>query len=835
LWREALAEVSFGEWLRRQRKARGLTQDQLALRISCSTSALKKIEAEERRPSTQLVRQLAEIFEIPQDERIAFLRFARGDWQSAPVKIRQEFPWHTSIESPPSNLPARLTSLVGREKEIADVHNYLRKVDIRLVTLIGPPGIGKTRLSIEVARGALSEFPGGIFFIALAPLEDPNLITPTIDQALGFVEATDQSPLRRLEKGIGGKKLLLVLDNVEHLIEEIAPLVSNLLSACPGLKILTTSREALRLLGEWLYTVPPLKIPKVNSSVDIETMSQFSALTLFAERARAVQSDFVLSTDNIKTISRICARLDCLPLAIELIAARARFMSPQTLLAKLNDQFVLSADSVRAVSARQKTLHNAISWSYDLLSEPERILFRRLAIFAGGFTLEAAKAVCGLDELHGKDIFDLLGRLIDKSLVVVEGVSRRNETRYYLLETIREYALEKLNQSDDATILYLRHLTFFAEIVEEAERNFKGGLQAGWYYRLDREIDNLRAALTWFEGTNHAEIRLRFAAGLWRYWKSRGQSSEGRRHLQRALEGLPPGPARQTPACARALTAVGSLAYYEGDFAYSEQSRRDALAIFQNLGDPIGIADCLNGLGNIAISQGNYDAARGFYEESLTIRRDLGDTWGVARLLGNLGLLAFFQLDYIQAYSLHSESLSLFRELRDDEGIANELVNLGDVALHQTELSTALAFYAESAAISGGLKDQWGFAYAILGIANVAFERGDVSKASSLYRECLSMFHDESDHIGLPYALESMAALAMMKNQPEKATRIFGAADGLRKRTNSPMPLPNSAAYQKKLSILQQQVDRSKFEEIWAAGRTMTMEQVVAYALEGQE
>ena len=830
-----MADVSFGEWLRRERKARGLTQDQLALRISCSTSALKKIEAEERRPSTQIVEQLADIFGIPQEERTTFLRFARGDWQSAPTEIQRELPWHTSTEFPPSNLPARLTSLIGREKEIVDIDQYLSKADIRLVTLIGPPGIGKTRLSTEMARGALSEFPGGVFFIALAPLEDPNLITHTICQALGFVEAIDPSPLRRLEKGIGDRKLLLVLDNVEHLVEEIATLVSHLLYACPGLKILATSREALRVLGEWVYSVPPLKVPKVNSSIDTETVSQFSALTLFAERARAARSDFVLNASNIKTVALICARLDGLPLAIELIAARARFMSTHTLLTKLNDQFVLSADGVRGVSTRQRTLHNAISWSYNLLTEPERILFRRLAIFAGRFTLEAAKAVCGPDGLDGKDIFDLLGRLIDKSLVVLEGVSTRNETRYYLLETIREYALENLKQSDEMTTLCLRHLTFFAEMVGEAEQNFKGALQAGWYYRLDREVDNLRAALTWFEGTNYAEARLRFAAGLWRYWKSRGQSSEGRRHLQRILEGLPAGPARQTAACARALTAVGSLAYYEGDFAYSEQSRKEALAIFQNVGDNVGIADCLNGLGNIAISQGNYDAAHGFYEESLTMRRDLGDTWGVARLLGNLGLLAYFQMDYAQAYSLHSESLTLFRELRDDEGIANELVNLGDVALHQAELSTALAFYRESAAISGGLKDQWGLAYAILGIANVAFEKGDVSKASTLYRECLSMFHDESDHIGLPYALESVAALAMMKKQAEKAVKIFGAADALRKRTNSPMPLPNSSTYQKNISVLQGQLDRSKFEVIWREGHTMTMEQAVAYALENQE
>ena len=834
-----MAETSFGRWLQRRRKALDLTQEELAQRVGCAAETLRKIEADVRRPSRQMAERLAEALEIPGVDRAAFVKAARAELAADRLKsptqdlLQIAFVPPRSPNKPITNLPAPLTKFIGREKEQADVIDLITKH--RLVTLTGPGGIGKTRLSIRAGEACLRHHVDGVWIVELAPILDPLLVPRTAAIAIGLRDEPQRPVIDMLSDYLRGKEMLLILDNCEHLLDACAQLADTLLKYCPDLKILATSRESLRVLGEWLYAVPPLDLPKANSSIDMATVSQFSALTLFAERARAVRSDFSLNKDNAKTVTMICAQLDALPLAIELIAARARFMSPQTLLTKLNDQFVFSAGGVRAGSSRQKTLHNAMTWSYNLLTEPEQVLFRRLSIFAGGFSVEAAQAVCAQEELEGKDIFDLLGQLIDKSLVIVEGVSTSDEARYYLLETIRQYAFEKLKGSEEVRSLRLLHLTFFAEMVEEAERNFKGPLQATWYHQLDHELDNLRAALTCFEGLEHAEIRLRFGAGLWRYWKSRGQSSEGRRHLQRTLNGLPPGPARQTPAYARALTAAGSLAYYEGDFSYSEQSRKEALTVFRNLGDQVGIADCLNGLGNTAISQGDYDSARLFYEEGLTIRRDLGETWGVARLLGNLGLLAYFQGNYVQAYSLHSDSLALFRELRDDEGVANELVNLGDVALHQAELSSALAFYTKSATISRGLKDQWGLAYAILGIANVAFEQGDFSTASSLYRECLSMFLEEADHIGLPYALESVAALSIMKNQLEKATRIFAAADALRKRKNSPMPLPDSSAYQKKLSVLQGQLDRSNFEAAWIEGRAMTMEQAVEYALEDQE
>jgi len=324
-----LVEVSFGEWLKRQRNGRGLTQEQLAQQIGCAAITLRKIESEERRPSAQIIERLSEILHISPDEQTAFLRFARGDWKSAPAVESADSPWHPSDLSPLSNLPASATSLIGREQDVAIVCEYLSRDDVRLVTLIGPPGIGKTRLSIEGARQSLHNFPDGVVFVALAPLDDSTLIAFTLAQTLGYVGVKNLSTSEQLRDGIGDKQMLLVLDNCEHLVEGIAALASDLLSVCPHLKILTTSRESLRAPGEWQYSVPTLNVPKENSVMDLETASQFPALILFAERARAVRSDFTLNADNLQPVASICAQLDGLPLAIELIAARIRLMSPR--------------------------------------------------------------------------------------------------------------------------------------------------------------------------------------------------------------------------------------------------------------------------------------------------------------------------------------------------------------------------------------------------------------------------------------------------------------------------------------------------------------------------
>jgi predicted ATPase/DNA-binding XRE family transcriptional regulator len=828
-------EVSFGEWLKRRRKAAGLTQEQLAQQISCSMSALRKIEAEERRPSAQIIGQLANVFKIPPGEQATFLKFARGNWEAAPAGVMEEdAPWHTSIVSPRSNLPVFLTSFIGREKEQAEVLKLIHKY--RLVTLVGAGGVGKTRLSLKVGAYVLKEFINGVWLVELAPILDPLLILRTIAVVIGLHDAPQRPLIAMLSDYLREKQILILLDNCEHLLDACAQLADALLKHCPGLKILATSREALGILGEAVYHVPSLELPDIQQLP--EKFGDYESVRLFEERAQLAQMNFSLTRENALSVAKICNQLDGIPLAIELAAARVNMFSTEQVAARLQESFHLLTTGNRTAQPRHQTLQAAIDWSYDLLSPSERTLFQRLSVFVNGWTLEAAEAVCADAKIKSEAVLDLLTQLINKSLVNTEephGEPRdpsERSLRYRMLEMIREYALRKLNSSGEMRRISLRHLMFFAEMVDRAQSHLRGRDQALWYNRLDKELDNLRAALTWFDGSANADLRLRFNAGLWRYWKSRGHSGEGRRHLQGVLEGLPPGPARQTSTYARALTAAGSLAYYEGDFFYSEQTRKEALAIFRHLDDKVGIADCLNGLGNTEISQGNFESARAFYEESLMIRKELGDQWGIARLLGNLGLLAYFQADYVQARSLHLESLVLFKELGDDEGVAYELVNLGDVDRFQGKLSSAISFYEESSGIYRKLKDQWGLAYVIMGMADVAFEREDFSTATFLYRDCLLMFQKGADYGGLPFALESVAGLAYIKKQPEKAARILGAADALRKSTNLPLPLPYSSAYQKKLSIVQQQLDPSTFDLAWAEGHAMTIDHVITLALD---
>ncbi|MCX6059398.1 MAG: tetratricopeptide repeat protein [Chloroflexi bacterium] len=809
------ARSTFGKWLRQKRRALDLTQEAFADQVSCARITLRRIESDALKPSKELALVLLEKVGIPKSDCAAWLPFARG-LGDPPVK--QTIPLPAPIRN---NLPASLTTFIGREKEQADVINLITKN--RLVTLTGSGGVGKTRLSIQAAAELLTEYPIGVWLVELAPLTDPALVPQSVCAVMGVKPDGDTSALEALTNYLRNKKLLLVLDNCEHLIDACAQLCNSLLRSCPDLRILASSREALGIDGEQSYRVPSLSLP--NSKIILNIIQESEAVTLFVERAASVQPEFALTETNAPFIAQICQRLDGIALAIELAASRVKMFKVEQIAARLDDAFGLLTSGNRTALPRQQTLRALIDWSYNLLSEEEKTFLRKLSVFMGGWTLEAAEAVCG-----NADALDLLTHLVDKSLVSVD-LEHGNEPRYYLLETIRQYAQEKLISSDELNMLYHRHQNFFAELAIEAEIHFKSRDQALWYDLLDNELDNLRIALTSLEGDVNASLILRFASSMWRYWKNRGYHNEGGEHFKRILGRFSTDIYREPQAYARVLNSSGALAYQTGDITYSEERRIEALEIFRKLDDKVGIADCLNGLGNTAISQGNYDSARSYYEESLDIRKTLEDKTGIARILGNLGLLAYFQMDYVRSYFLHMESLMVFRELLDNEGIRHELFNLGDVFLSQRDLINANSFYQESALIAMKTKDQWGLAYANKGMADVTFEQGNYSEAAALYRKCLLLCQKGVD-ADFPFVLESVANFSRTKNQPEKAARILGWAAAFRMNSKLPLPAPNQSNYQLNLSILHQQLESSKFEDAWAKGQCMSQGEVLTLAME---
>jgi len=720
---------SFGDWLKRKRKSLDLTQAELANQVGCSAAAIRKLEAEERRPSAQVAERLAEIFNIPQTERTNFLRFARGELRAAPVEAREGFPWQISGKSPPSNLPATVTSLVGREQEVVLVHEYLLTPATRLISLVGPPGIGKTRLSIEVARASLTDFPDGVFFVALAPLEDAPLLAPSIAQALGYVETKRQPALQQLMDGIGDKHMLIVLDNCEHLIEDVASLVSKLLSVCPQLKIVTTSRESLRVAGEWIHAVPPLSVPKESSAIDVEAALRFPALVLFRERARAVRSDFTLDAENVQTVTSICAQLDGLPLAIELMAARMRLMSPQALLAHLKGEFVLTADGMRSLSTRQKTLNEAIHWSYNLLSQEEKKLFACLAVFSGGFTFDIVEA--SFSELFvGLSVPALITALLDKSLLQ-RTFDAQSQTYFNMLATIQAFALDRLQSMGLEATVRNRHLTYFLDLTRRADKELRGLNQAEWLRHLVAERDNLRAALEWAIETGQTAKALQMACHLSLFWFRRSDLSEGRQWLGRVvmLSDAPQYPKLNSYALAQ-------LAFHTWLQIGPKEAKlfiEQALSIARTHGDEWNTAWALTVKGLVLIAEGNFEAAQFALEESKLHFRNVHDEWGYANAIISLANGAYHQNDQATELSLLKESLLLFQKLGDKYFESVSLRFIGMLQLRQSKLKEGVKALREALVLAQQIDSKYEIASGLLQMSHAAQAEGNFGRAVYLY------------------------------------------------------------------------------------------------------
>ena len=784
-----MEQQSFGNWLKLKRKALDLTREQLAERVGYSAATIRKIEDEERHPSAQVVERLAEVFRIPQNERTDFLRFARGDWSFAPVDTEEERPWRTSGKSPRSNIPATTTSLIAREKEIALVREYLSKDDIRLVTLMGPPGIGKTRLSIEVARASLHDFPDGVFFVALAPLEDPNLIASAIAQALGFLGVKNISTLEQLKQGIADKHVLLVLDNCEHLIEAVALLASDLLSACSHLKILATSRESLRIPGEWLYAVPAFDLPTDRSSLELESASKYPALTLFAERARAVRSDFSLNADNLETVAAICARLDGLPLVIELIAARMRLMTPQALLDRLSGQFVLTADGMRAASERQKTLRNAIDWSYKLLPPEEQKLFAYLSVFSGSFTLEVVEALFSRDVTE-KLLPNLIALLLDKSLLkLAHDPEDPAAARYTMLVTIREYARECLQEMGARTQVRNAHLAYFLDLAEKANKELRGRNQVEWQTHLNVVRDDLRAALDWAIETEQTESALHMARNLHWFWFVLGDHTEGRQWLGRVLS--MPDVSKHPAPYAEALTQMAHHTWVQSGVEPAKPYAELALTLAREHDDRHNIARALAQQGLLLVLEDHFTTGQVVLEESKTLFQELGDEWGYAHVVIALALGSFRQGDVVTAISLHEEALRLFR-------------NLGEKYFE----AVALRFI-------GILKSR----------------QGDASGGLAALRESLHLAQQQNSKFEISVILAWFGEAAQRKGNCDRAVCLYCAGKGLAASIAAWLQ-EDELNFENDLAPCRAALGESAFAAAVEQGRLMTMEQAISYALE---
>jgi predicted ATPase/DNA-binding winged helix-turn-helix (wHTH) protein len=734
------------------------------------------------------------------------------------------------VETRPTNLPVSRTGFVGREKEVAATKELLLRQDVRLLTVTGPGGIGKTRLAVEVASGLIERFPGGIHFVPLSPLSDPGLIASVIVQTLGIREAGGQSPLEILKKNLQDSfraPMLFLLDNFEHLVQA-APTVAELLAMSPNLKILVTSRAALHVYGEHEFPVPPLALPDSRSMPSVEVLSQYPAVALFVQRAVAVKPDFALNRENAPAVSEICARLDGLPLAIELAAARVKVLSPSSMLTRLASRLQLLTGGSRDLPQRQQTLRAAMDWSYDLLNAAEQKLFRRLSVFVGGCNLEGVEAVCDTKgDLH-LDLLDGMASMVDKSLAQ-QVEQAKGESRFVMLETIREYALEKLEASGEEALTKRAHAAYCLVLAEEAPTEQSEAERVEWLERFALEHDNFRAGLEWLTETGDAEWGLRLGAALFRFWETREYLTEGRATLGRLLKLA--GAAAPTKIRARTLFAAGVLAGEQGDYASADALVRESLAIARQLCDKQGVAVSLNALAVLTQDRGDIAVAHSLFEESLVVWRELGDLKAVARSLSNLANVVKMQGDYDRVRSLYAECFSIFRGLGDRTGVAWSLNHQGDVARDQGDTVAARTLYEQGLAIFRELGDRWGIAGTLADLGSLAREQRNYPRAHSLYRESIRIFQELDHKRGIARLLECFACSAAAQLEAGRSLRLAGAAAALRQNIGAPLTPAEQVKLEASLDPARHAMTNTAGVTAWLEGWALPVEKAIEEVL----
>ena len=783
-------------------------------------------------------------------------------YQLTAVGLPAAFPPLKSLDSFPNNLPIQLTTFIGRENEIAEIKQEMELH--RLVTLTGSGGTGKTRLSLQVAADLLEKFDHGVWFVELAPLTDPDLIPQTILSAMGVQEQQGKLPIEVLKEYLHEKKTLIVLDNCEHLIEAGAKVANALLNAAPELTIMASSREALGVKGELSYPVPSLTLPDIKHLPVVEQLSQYESVRLFIDRASLVAPHFVVDRNSAPFIAQICYRLDGIPLAIELAAARVRVLSLEEISKRLDDRFRLLTGGARTALPRQQTLRALIDWSYDLLSEKERLLLRRLSVFTGGWTLEAAEVVCAGAGIETYDVLDLLTQLVNKSLVVVMEYSQSGETRYRMLETIRQYAREKFLEAGGGEVVRDKHLAYFVKLVEHAEPELYRSNQVFWLNKLDDEIDNFRMAVEWALADD-VESGLRIAAIPWRFWQARSHLQEVGDWLSQLLERY-----KITNALhAQALTIHSSCRFRQGDIseaiALAKQSLEmartlsdkqtealslsflgatmavqgnvgeatplieQALAIYRSIGDKIGQADTTEWL---AFNNNDIERSIAYAKESIVLARELGDLAGIVSHLCWLSRLVCWTGDFTSPSLWLEEALSIARQLGDQGAEIYVISTYGEFSYWQGNYPQAIAYFENAIQSSEKLGEHYQGLWVQLKLAYTVLRQGDIQQAREMFEEGIRGMQKAALVIGLVFAIEGLASLHVNQGQLERAVRLFAWADMMRVKIGDHRPPVEQASVDRDLAVIYSKLNDSEFASLLAEGQALTLEEAISHALE---
>jgi predicted ATPase/DNA-binding XRE family transcriptional regulator/Tfp pilus assembly protein PilF len=816
------AIYSFGEWIRRRRKTLDLTQHALANLVGCAVVTIKKIEQDERRPSRLMAERLADSLSIPAGEKPAFLLAALGE-QSPDVLLSPVESAPPRAAKPISSLPQPSIPLIGRQKELREASRLLRR-HVRLLTLTGTGGVGKSRLALELAYKLCPDFPDGVFYISLASIQDTALIVSKIAEGLKIKECGNQSLQETIIEQIYHLKMLLLLDNFEHLLSA-ASLVAELLSAATGLRVLITSRTPLHLSGEHLMIIQPLNLPEIPPGAQwsdaLPILAHSDVVRLFVSCARARSPEFKLSEANGSLVVDICRKLDGLPLAIQLAAAQVRHLPITQLRDRLEHRLNLLTDGFRDFPVRHQALRNAFDWSYTRQDPLSQRLFPRLGIFSGGFTVESAEEVCGSEQTS-----NILAGLVDNSMIY-----RSAESRYDMLETTREYALERLEIAGETESIHRAHLEYYLRLAEAAEPHLWDQEQEEWRQRLMVDLDNIRSALHWSlerpdSKPDEIEMGARLIGTPWYFWYLIGAISEARHWLEIAIQRVN----QDNAVRAHLSLALGSMVWQRGDLPTAVQAVQESIRIYRLLEDNQGLAEATHIYAHLIFDQQNYSEAEEIFRESLAMYETLGNQVLVGTIMCDLGMVVCQQGRLQTSRKYYDESLEIFDRLNVKDGKAQTFIRLGDITRLEGDYQKASELYEQALSINRELHIRQEIACAIHKLGFIALHQGDIHHGMTLFKESLAMQCEGDNLQGIAECLAGLASSQMLLGKGEQAARLFGAAKGILIRTGLPMALADQVEWQRDENKARAMYDHSSFEKAWSEGEGLNLKQAIELA-----